>query len=343
MILATPGSEGLSARLAERWNRFFYAEGPALSFGLFRIVFAFCLFSEVATTRRRSLFAIEGGFHLPYLPFIPTVSESTFQLLHDLQYPFIVLLGLGVFSRLSCGVLLLLQGYVFFSDQLNFRNHPYFFLLLLLLLMCSPAAEAASFRSVRLGMKGGGTLLDSLIGPTTPLTIQRMIQLQVCLVYLYAGLQKCTGYFLSGGVLAYHMTQSVSYWRRYFDVLFEPATADRLVEKFMTPQAQAAPSIITVVLELGLPLALWHRWTRGIALVAGGLFHVGIAALMDIWTFSGVMLGSYFLFLDPDTMPRVVRRVLGRGPSGLPPSAARSERRRAAKLEKREAKRHERR
>ncbi len=330
---------GLAARVAERWNRFFHAEAPALSLGLFRVIFACCLFEEVATTRRRSLSAIEGGFHLPYLPLIPNVSEGAFQLIHDLQYPFILLLALGIFSRLSCGVLLLLQGYVFFSDQLNFRNHPYFFLLLLFLLTFSTAADAASFRSVRLGMRQGTGLIDSLIGPARPLTIQRMIQLQVCLVYLYAGVQKCTSFFVSGGVLAYHLTQSKNYWRPYFDALFDPAKADRLVEKFMTPQVQAAPSIFTVILELGLPFALWHRRTRPFALVVGVLFHVGIAALMDIWTFSGVMLGSYLLFLDPETMPRIVRRLCGRAPAKLSPSASRSERRRASKHEKRAARR----
>jgi len=84
---------------------------------------------ELPITRTLSVFAIDGGFHLPYVPFIGRITPETYALIHNLEIPFIVLLGLGILPRLSAGALLGLQGYVFFSDQLNFRNHPYFFSL----------------------------------------------------------------------------------------------------------------------------------------------------------------------------------------------------------------------
>ena len=137
--------------LEEAWQRFWHSSGPTMSLGLFRIAFAFTLGLEVSVTRAKSLFAIEGGFHLPY-PYVPAfvhpMPEQALQLLQMMQYPLILLLALGLFMRPAIVGLLALQGYVFFSDALNFRNHPYFFQLVLILLLFSPADESVSLVSV---------------------------------------------------------------------------------------------------------------------------------------------------------------------------------------------------
>lgn len=293
------------------WNRFFHAQQPTLSLGLFRIVFASFLLLEVATTRQHSLFAMEGGFHLPYFSFIPQVSKDTYHLLHDLQYPFIVLLGVGLLTRISCGALLVLQGFVYFSDALNFRNHPYLFLLLLFLFLLSPGAEAVSLRSVIVWIRKKRPLASALIGPDRPVTIQRMMQLELCLIYFCSGLHKLHSYYLSGNVLSHLLGKDVRHWRPYLDFFFDPATAERLQAKLLTPQIQMIPSIGTVSLELTLPFLLWNRRTRPVAIFVGIVFHSSILLLMDIVTFSGVMMGSYLLFLNPVTLPRLARRVFG--------------------------------
>ena len=108
-----------AGRIVAAWERFFYTKGSTAALGVFRILFAYCLFDEVNTTRAKSQFAIEGGFHLPYVPFIQPVPEQWYGWIHDLQYPLIVLLGLGAFTRASCGALLFLQGWIFFADSFN--------------------------------------------------------------------------------------------------------------------------------------------------------------------------------------------------------------------------------
>ena len=57
------------ARWTTTWNRFWFDESNTLALGLFRILFAVCLWREIGTTASRSRFAIEGGFHLPYFSF----------------------------------------------------------------------------------------------------------------------------------------------------------------------------------------------------------------------------------------------------------------------------------
>ena len=109
------------------WNRFWHTEGNTLSLGIFRFLFGLSVLAEIEVTRAKSPFAIAGGFHYPYLSFIKPVPGSIYQGIHNLEYPFAALLALGVLPRVSAGVLFGLQGYIFFSDRLNFRNHPYFF------------------------------------------------------------------------------------------------------------------------------------------------------------------------------------------------------------------------
>ena len=197
-------------RLGSRWNTFWHAEASPLALGLFSIAFACCLYEEVATTRGKSVFAVSGGgFHLPYIGWIPLAPEWAYDAIHDFQYPFIVLLGVGLFPRFSCAVLLVLQGYVFFADQLNFRNHPYFFLLLLLLLMLSPAGEALSIQTAVRAWRRKESIAPALFGRQHPVTMQRLIQVQVCLVYFLAGLQKLQPSFLEGRVLHHILAEDL--------------------------------------------------------------------------------------------------------------------------------------
>ena len=313
----------LSLRLANGWRAFFHAQGSPAALGLFRILFAYCLWQEVTTTRLRSVFAMEGGFHLSYLPFIQPVSEQAYAWLHDLQFPFILLLGLGAFTRTSCFALLALQGYVFFADPLNFRNHPYFFLLLLGLLLLSPARDSFSLRALRPAIAKRRFSFPELLGRDAPLTFQRLIQLQVCIAYFWAALHKLHPHYLSGGVLSDVVESAVLMWpggqllQRFF-------TAETLTE----PRYLIVPALLTIAIEGALPVALWFQRTRVWAIAIGVVFHAAIAWLMNITIFSLAMIASYLLFLEPATVRGILmaaeRRVRGtvsrfqRRPLGAP-------------------------
>jgi len=57
--------ESIVRKSSSAWEIFWYAKGNTCSLGLFRILFAITLYLEVSTTAWYSVFAIEGGFHLP--------------------------------------------------------------------------------------------------------------------------------------------------------------------------------------------------------------------------------------------------------------------------------------
>lgn len=307
------------AAVAARWDAFWYAEARPTALGLFRILFAYCLFREVATTRGRSVFAIAGGgYHLPYVDFVRPVPEWAYGALHDLQYVFIVLLGLGLLTRLSCGALLALQSYVFFADQLNFRNHPYFFLLVLLLLALSPAGEALALGPLVRAWRKGRPRAVALLGPVRPLTMQRLIQVQLCLVYVFAGLHKLRPAYLDGSVLHRILLEYVPI-RTSGRFLAEWITREDLIALFQTGWIFTWLAWMTVILELLLPLALWFRRTRWPAALVGTAFHLSIAFLMDIHVFSYAVIASYLLFLDFDRRSLEVERLVSWASRNLEP------------------------
>ena len=302
----------LARGVAVRWNAFWHQETSHLALGLFRILFAYCLFREVSTTQSRSIFAIAGGgFHLPYVDFIQPMPEWAYESVHAVQYVFIVLLGLGIYSRLSCGVLLLLQGWVFFADQLNFRNHPYFFLLVLVILLFSPASEALALRPLLRARQQRRSLWKAFVGPRGPITWQRLIQVQVCLVYLFAGFQKLRPAYLDGLVLQRILSRDLP-TRGSGDFLARFLSTEDMAALLQTLWLFQALALATVLMELTLPLALWFRKTRGLAILAGTGFHLTIAFVMEIHVFSYAMLGTYLLFLEPKTFSEFFERLRNR-------------------------------
>ena len=296
-------------KMAQAWETFWFSQGSTFTLGLFRILFALLLCQEVFTTRSKSLFAIEGGFHLPYLSFIQPVPLKTYLWLHNLQFPLIFLLGIGIWMRFSCGMLILLQGYVFFADQMNFRNHPYFFLLVLFLLLRSPADDALSVKALFRMLRERRPALDSLLGSVRPLTFQRLIQLQLCIVYFYAAFHKLSPAFLRGEVLSSYVGGQLASEDMGLTVgrFLSEEWLTQLQGFVAKPENLVVLAFLSVVIEFLVPVFLWIRKTRPAAILVGALFHVGIAFTMNIHVFSYSIIASYLLFLDPDTLPEMVR------------------------------------
>ena len=294
------------------WEGFWNAKGSSFNLGLFRILFAITLFLEVDISYNKNSFALEGGFHFPYVGFIQPVSEQAYEVIHQLQYPLILLLGLGLFTRLSIGTLFLLQGYIFFADRLNFRNHPYFFLLILFLLLFSPSDDALSLRSILRGWRERRPWIPLLLGTQKPLTFQRLIQIQVCIVYLWAALHKLNGGYLSGLVLNYYIRADflTGFAGNILKAIFPDAFLIGIFHFFVNPATLMSLSFLSLIVEVALPFALWFPKTRPIALLVGFAFHLGLYFTLEISTFTLALIASYLLFFDPETLVARLRRLL---------------------------------
>ena len=307
-------SGSMVRKFIEGWERFWYGSGSTFNLGLFRILFAICLCHEIGTTRWFSVFAIEGGFHLPYVWFIQPVTPQTFGWMLKLQYPFILLLGLGLFTRVSCGSILLLQGYIFFADQMNFRNHPYSYLLVLFLLLFSPSDDALSLKSIFRALKNRRPILHSLFGSQHLLTFQRLIQVQVCIVYLYAALQKLSLPYVNGTLLEVFMREEFLRGKagKILEAMLSESSLFALMAMLYSGPTFMVLAIFSVTVEFFIPLALWYRKTRPFAIILGTGFHIFLYFAMDVFGFSLTMIGSYLLFVHPESLVFRVRAMLMR-------------------------------
>jgi uncharacterized membrane protein YphA (DoxX/SURF4 family) len=306
-------------RLFSRWEAFWFAEGPTLGLGVFRILFALTLVLEVGTNFEMQQNAVAGGgFHHPYAGFLPPPSERLYWLLHVVQWPASLLLAFGVAPRTACAVLLSAEGWVFFADRLAFRNHTYLSLLLTGLLLVSPCARSLSLASLFRGRRAARS-------ENAPLTAQRLIQFQISALYFWSAINKLAPGFASGSVMAVAIGEkglASGASGAILGALLPPETLARVVEAASRPENMVPGAYATIALELFLAFALWWRRTRPAAILLGVAFHAIIGISMDIGTFGLIATSSYVLFVEPGRLERLRARLLGRE---LPPPGSDSE------------------
>lgn len=173
------------------------------------------------------------------------------------------------------GLTLILAG-VLFSDQQLYSNHLYLLVLLVGL--------------VTAGRGGSAISVDAWLGrgrPTVPGWPQDLLRAQVSIVYGFAALAKLNAVYLSGSVVA-------AYLRRD-GVLAIP-------DDWRVFEVMATLSLLSILSELFLAVALWlPRW-RPAGFVLGLGMHLGIALFFDppfqLWIFALMILPTYLLFLN---------------------------------------------
>jgi hypothetical protein len=127
-----------------------------------------------------------------------------------------------------------------------------------------------------------------------PIWPLRLLQWQVCLIYLSSGLWKLHAPDWRDGSALHYVLSSNLFQRFPSDV--PPSLA------FVT----AVGNYSTLVWEILFPLLVAWRRTRPWALLAGVGFHLGIWATMEVGPFSWVLVATYLAFVDPNTVARVL-------------------------------------
>lgn len=114
----------------------------------------------------------------------------------------------------------------------------------------------------------------------------RMIQLQICVIYGYTGIQKLKGASWWDGTSLWTVLGSsqMAVWDFNW------------VSKF--PMIIAILVFSTLFFEIYFPFLVWNKKTRGPVLFFGFLFHGSIAISMGIWSFSTIMISSYMLYIE---------------------------------------------
>lgn len=226
---------------------------------------------EISTVLAR--FEDPSVLRVPYIEWLPSVADMPSLLVIAVWLVASLAFTLGVGVSIAGSALTLILAFVLASDQQLYSNHLYLLMLFVGLLTVARSGSAVSVWEPR----------QRSSVAEWPLLL---IQLQVSIVYLFAGLSKVTPEFLSGTVIALALRRD--------GPIAVPAD-------WRTFEAMAALSILAVILELFLAIALWiPRWRRT-AFVVGFVMHAGITLWLEppaqLAIFSLLILAPYLLFL----------------------------------------------
>ncbi|RKG73828.1 hypothetical protein D7W79_24595 [Corallococcus exercitus] len=183
----------------------------------------------------------------------------------------VALLGLlvGLHTRLSAVVAwaihtVLLNSISFFSYGVETFAH-------ISLFYCAVMPVGAAFSlDVRAGRLSGA--------PSALATLSlRMLQVHLCLIYLATGLEKLLGPVWRDGTALWEVLMQPQYGQFDFAWLA------------VVPWLVKLSTWGTLAVEVGYAVCVWPRRTRGlwVALTVG--MHLGIAVMMGLWLFSGMM------------------------------------------------------
>ncbi|MBN8469520.1 hypothetical protein JYJ95_23710 [Corallococcus exiguus] len=105
----------------------------------------------------------------------------------------------------------------------------------------------------------------------------RVLQVHLCLIYLTTGLEKMLGPVWRDGTALWEVLMQPQYGQFDFAWL---ATVPWMVK---------LATWGTLVVEVGYAFCVWHRRTRGLWVALTMSLHLGIAVMMGLWMFSGMM------------------------------------------------------
>lgn len=116
----------------------------------------------------------------------------------------------------------------------------------------------------------------------------RIIQLQMAVLFFYSGVEKLRGEtWWSGDAL----------WIALNNFEFNNLPVDLLAQHYWLVNLLV---YATLLLELAYPFLVWGRATRPFFLAGAIALHLGIAAMMGLYFFSGVMILGHLAFLRDD-------------------------------------------
>jgi vitamin K-dependent gamma-carboxylase len=269
-----------------------------IGFGAFAAWWAW----DYLTSGRVTYYYVQPRFHFTYFPFawVQPLPASGMYLAFVALAVLGVAIAAGCCYRLAC--LLFAAGftYVFLLDATNYQNHYYLMILLAWTLAITPANRAVSVDAAWKLSRLFGTGETPVVSQTAPTWALWLVRFHVALPYVFGGIAKLDGDWLSGVPMQQMLT-----------IRSGLPIAGPLLS---SPSAALAMAWSGLLFDLAIvPLLLW-RPTRAAAYALGVLFHVTNSVLFPIHVFPWFMIVATTIFFAPDWP----RRVLGGQPLILP-------------------------
>lgn len=277
------------------WDRFFFQPIDALPLSILRILTGcMLLYAHSVWGSALEQFLGPNGWNSPELVsmtrlhgFFPSfwwyVPAKSMELVHYVCNAIIVLYILGFGGRLTSLLTWIIAiSYAHRTAPANFGLDQ-ITCMLTLYLMIAPAMQYLSLdRWLRIKL---GKTPEQLSKPSASANVaSRLIQLHLCVIYLWAGLGKLQGEAWWNGNAMWLALANYEYQSMDLTWL---AGYPRLLE-FLTH--------LTIAWEISFAFLVWQKPTRWIMLGLGAGMHLGICMFLGMWTFGSIMIFSYLAF-----------------------------------------------
>jgi hypothetical protein len=289
-----------SLEVLDGWNRFWFQPSDPATLGLIRICTgAMLLYTHLVWSLDLTAFVgpdswlprqavqtlQEGTYAWSYLWWIED-SPALLWTFHIAALLAFAMLAVGLFSRVVSILSLVaalayvhrLPGALFGLDQIN--------VMLAMYLSVGPSRDAFSLDRWRKS-RAAGSPLPVRHSWTANLAI-RLIQVHMCVIYLFAGMAKLTGPAWWDGTALWMAFGNMEYqsmdmtWMAAFPLLINLMTH------------------VTIFWELTYSALVWPRLTRPIVLLLAIPLHMGIAICLGMVTFGLIMLVGNLAFVPPE-------------------------------------------
>jgi uncharacterized membrane protein YphA (DoxX/SURF4 family) len=309
-VSARPWSSFVAA-----WNRFFHGRIDArrmaivrISYGLLVLVWLAILYPDLDTWFGPAGLVPADVYEqgrqpqewsvLRWLPGDASAAAGWLQFIFWLHIASAVMLVLGLFTRVNAMLVFVLLVSWQNRNPLIWDGEDPLFRLLGFYLLLMPSGRAWSLDK---RLFGG----NSECCPLSPAWSLRLLQLQMTVVFIAAGLSKLGGDAWVDGVALSYVGQ--------LDDLFGRFPVPHFL--FETPLLVRLMTWAVIAVELIAPLFLWFRETRRWALLIIVLFHLSNEYAMFLFLFHWIMLVGWSTFLtsgDISLLTGVFSRVLPR-------------------------------
>ena len=125
----------------------------------------------------------------------------------------------------------------------------------------------------------------------------RFIQIQLCIIYMFSGLEKLRGASWWEGTAIWEALSFYDFTFIDFSFLLSLPLLSAVIVSF------------TVLFEIYFPVLVWLPKIRTPLLIAGVLLHLGIAICLNIYFFSFIMLSAYVVFISPTTLRKFLNKL----------------------------------
>ncbi len=123
---------------------------------------------------------------------------------------------------------------------------------------------------------------------------QRLIQVHMCVIYLFAGISKLQG-------LAWWNGEAM--WMAFANLEYQSSDMTWMA---WHPWLVNLTTHLSVLWELSFCVLIWFRLWRPLVLVGAVVLHVGIGACLGMWTFGLIMLVGCASFLPNEAVRQFV-------------------------------------